>query len=135
MVTVQDQICCFQKDALYNVSGFPPQPSLDCGGRCSRSWKRLVKPSRMIFWMLACQFTEHWGATSASVLTMLPKWVHETHLVHFSYAYVCATFVFCLPLSQRRPVARPTSVSSRWPSSDTLQGSSCSPHGSPRWLD
>lgn len=83
---------------LSNVSLFPPQPSPDCGGRCSRSWKRLVKPSRMICWMLACQFMEQWGATSASVLTTLPKWVCRRHtlvfhmltfLLHLCFASLC----------------------------------------------
>lgn len=61
------------------MSIFPPQPSPNCGGRFLRSWKRLVKPSRMTFWMLACRFMEQWGETSASVLTILPKWVCIRH--------------------------------------------------------
>lgn len=51
----------------------------------------------MIFWMLACQFTEQWGETSASVLTMLLKWVHIRHTMSCVLVLLCFCYICVLP--------------------------------------
>lgn len=132
------QICCL-KDALSNMSIFT---SSTFSWLCWQVFEELEEIGKTIQDdLLDAGIPVH--GTMGGDISKCPYYaakmgIHQTHHVlcfSFIYAYVSATFVFCFPLWQRRLVERHMSVSLRWLSSDTLQDRSCSPLGSPRWLD